>query len=195
MKRIELVFSAIAFAGIMLKLVLIPGGAALTVIGLSGLCLLYFCLSFAIFNRISLRQALKKQAYSGISPNRLLGSIATGFALSLLLTGILFKLQFWPGANTNIAIGLFSILCILIVGIARFSASAADYYKMISRRILILSLVGIGLWIVPSRVLFGFFHRDHPAYVDAVIKSWENPGDADLQKEVEHEYEMMNAGH
>lgn len=195
MKRTELILSLVAFAGVLLKLIIIPGGALFTVLGLSGLSILYFYLSFAIFNRIPLRQVFKKQSYSGISAKHLLGSTGTGLALSLLLMGILFKLQFWPGANTNIAIGLFWSLCILVVSLVKLSGSHAVYYRMICRRVSVLSLVGIALWLTPSRILFGFFHRDHPAYVQAMIRSWENPGDADLQKEVEDEYEKMSTEH
>ena len=106
MKKFELIVGLIAIFGIFLQIHHMPGSSALTGLALMVLLIFYYVLSFALFNGIKLRDIFKKVSYKDTNVKRIIGAIGLGFALSTIITGGLFKLQFWAGANIYLHIGL-----------------------------------------------------------------------------------------
>ena len=104
MKKLEIILGLIALIGILLKLLLIPGGGILLTLSLSMLAMCYY-LSFAFLNGIPLIEIFKKKSYENITPLKMIGVVGFGFALSAIAIGILFSLQFWPGARIQLQSG------------------------------------------------------------------------------------------
>src|SRR5258706_11537060 len=99
MKIIERASLIISLVGFLLKLLLIRTGNPTLIISASLLSFIYFYFGFALLNNIGFRAMFKKASYANISIGRILGAIGVGLFLSIVLIGILFKLQIWNGSN------------------------------------------------------------------------------------------------
>lgn len=152
MKKIELILGVIAIIGIVLKLFHIPGGAALTILSLLTLSVFYYVFSFALFNGIRLRDIFKKEAYKETNVRRIIGAILTGFDISTIIIGGLFKLQAWPGADVELLTGLVIAVIILIIAAIFYSRSKAEFYKRIFGRIAIYGGIGLVLYFLPTAI-------------------------------------------
>ena len=78
---------------------------------------------------------------------RIIVAVALGWANSAIITGGLFKLQFWQGADHLLLTGLVTVGLILLIATVlyfRNKADYSDYYKRIIKRIAIYG--GFGLF-------------------------------------------------
>ena len=114
MKKIEISIFCILAIGLILQVIQIPGSSIFYILGWGLLSLFYFYLSFGYFNKVSLRRLFKRKSYAGIWYKEILLAIMSGIALSILCIGCLFKLQFWPGADLNLLVGLVLTALLLI---------------------------------------------------------------------------------
>lgn len=126
MKQTERVLIVLAVIGLIMKLSLIAGGAILLVLAISALACFYY-LGFALFNDIRLRHIFKKASYANASPGRIIGAIGASFGLSGMLVGILFRLQFWPGAAINLLAGIVLTAILLLVALVKLMTTPAPY--------------------------------------------------------------------
>ena len=188
MKKLEKILALLIFISLILKFNLIAGGSMLLVCSLTVLSLIYYPLGFAFFNGIRLREIFKKSSYTGISTWRILGAIGAGMAFSALCMGILFKLQFWTGANMNLLAGLVTIPIILVIVLIKYSKSKSEYYIRIIKRIAIIGGIGLILLLTPGRSIRKFEYRNHPDYINAYENYMENPGDKELEEKMLFEY-------
>jgi len=188
MKRLEKILGLVIIIALIMKLTLIPGGSILTVISFSILSCIYYPFGFAFFNEIRLIQILKKASYKELSALRIVGSIGIGMGLAAICIGILFKLQHWPGANTNLIAGLFTILIILIVALFRFVKNKDDFYKRIFKRIAIIGGFGLILSSVSELTITKIQFRNHPKYIKAYKEYIKNPQDKELRKKEDIEF-------
>lgn len=188
MKKLEKILGILIILALILKLVLIPGANILTVISLSILACIYYPLGFAFFNGIRLREVFKKDSYKGISAMRIIGTIGLGMGLAVICIGILFKLQHWPGGDTNLIAGLATTLIILIIALIKYLKSKSDYYKPIFTRIAIVGGFGLILTIIPDLTITKIQFRNHPVYINAYEDYLENPQNEILRKKKEVEY-------
>src|SRR5262245_28220524 len=117
MKKIELFFAAVCIIALTLNIFLFPGGGFLTVISLFFFSMFYFAFSFALLNNIELRNIFKKESYREIGKLKVAGAIFTGFILSIITLGVLFKFQSWPGANFYLKTGTNAILLVAIIAV------------------------------------------------------------------------------
>lgn len=97
-----------------------PGSGVIIVISLSSISLVYFPGAFYFFSD----KVLKRQ--------NLILSIISGLFLATIPMGMLFKLQYWPGANRYLLAG--AVSAPIILGVTLFlKAKAGDklkyYYK------------------------------------------------------------------
>lgn len=192
MKKAEIIILTLSIIAIGLNLLLIPGAGVLTALTLSTLSVIYMYFGFAFFNDIRLRNIFKKEAYGQIDKLRIIGAIGTGFALSLTIIGLLFKFQFWPGADYNLGAGLFGLLIVTIVGAIKYSKNKSEYYKRIFTRVALFGGLGLILILIPNSTWIEIKYRNHPAYADALKKSIAAPEDKELWEKVEVERKRMN---
>lgn len=114
MKKFELILSSFALLGLILKLFHIVGGGIFVVFSMTTLSVLFFPFGLLLFNNISLSKSFRNESYIGISPLRIIATIANGIALSYLSLGLLFKIQHYAGANLLLIVGLFATLIVSV---------------------------------------------------------------------------------
>jgi hypothetical protein len=184
MKKFELIVGFIAILGIFLKILHIPGGSILTVLAFSTLSMFYYVFSFALFNGISLRNIFKKVSYKDTNAKRIIGAIGLGWALSAILTGVLFKLLFWSGANIQLRGGLYAIGLILPIATIFYFRNKTDYYKRIFKRIAIYGGLGLILYLMPSSTLVDIYYRNNPEYAELYKKVLTDPYNLELREQL-----------
>ncbi len=185
MKKFELIVGLIAIIGIALKLMNLPGSGILTVLALLTLSMFYFIFSFALFNDIRLRDIFKKAAYKDTNAKRIIGAIGLGFALSAIIIGGLFKLQFWPGATVQLMTGLVSTGLLLLIALIIYFRRKADYYVRIFKRIAIYGGLGLILYLTPTATIVDIYYRDNPEYAELYKKVLDDPENIELRKQLE----------
>lgn len=192
MKKAEIIIGTISIIALGLNLLLVPGSGILTVLSLSSLTMIYFYLSFALFNDIRLRKIFKKESYKGISTLRIVGAIGAGLALSITIVGLMFKFQSWPGASFNLGIGLVGLLIVTIIGLIKYSKNKSDYYTRIFKRTAVFGGLGLILMLIPKASWIELKYRNHPDYVKALKNAMDNPDNKELWDKVEEERKRMN---
>lgn len=185
MKKLEVITGIIATLGIILKLINIVGASILIVLSLTTLSVLYCFFGLLIFNNIKLRDAFKKISYEHTNSNKISGAIGIGWACSIILIGMLYKLQMWPKANIYLISGLIIMVFIMVIGALFYTRSEVGYYETILKRAVIILSVGFALFLIPTTSLVDIYYRDNIAYRDAYKKAIKNPGNAQALAEVE----------
>lgn len=147
MKRFEQICYLIAILGIVLKVLKIPGGNILFVFTLLAVSILYYIFGFLLFNNIKLRHIFKSKSYSHTTLIRTFGAVFAGMVLSLLLVGILFRVQHWPGSEINIQIGWFSGALLLIVSLYKYLKTKDDIYIQVLQRVIVLIIISVIVYI------------------------------------------------
>lgn len=165
---------ALAVIGYLLKWALVPDGTPLLVMGLAGAALCSFLTTFA-------PNPLQPEEEYGppltptapVKPsNFFTRSVAPKIARlggAVTLLGILFKLLYLPGYETQLLVGLFSML----VAIA---AMAVGRYRL-GLRTLLTACLGLLAFFTPSETLIRQFHRNDPALAEQLIYQLQHPRD------------------
>lgn len=189
MKKIELTIIIIAVIGLILNFLHFPGGVTLTVFSLGLLACFYMYFSFMIFNDIKLKEVFKKETYKEIEAKRIIGAIIVGFVISIGIIGILFKLMIWPGAKIQLTFGL---ICLGITGILCLIKLRNRFYSKILKRVLVLGVIGLFLFIIPPRILLQWKYPYHPDYINAILDYNENPDNQEKYEKLIEERNKMD---
>lgn len=190
MKKIELTLGLIAILAIFLKILNIPGSSLLTILTFLTLSIFYY-LSFALFNGIRLREIFKSEAYKHTNAKRIIGAVGLGFALSAILMGVLFKLEFWTGATVQLKIGLVITGVILIIATIFYSRNKIEYYRRIFKRIAIIGGLGFILYLTPTATLVDIYYRNNPDYVELYKQVLADPNNQELREKLEKKHQEM----
>jgi hypothetical protein len=129
LKKVERILIALSVISLTLVLASVDGGALLSMISLMLLSIFYWAFSFALLNNIGFRKIFATSSYQGISARHIIGAILTGFSLSTLLVGLLYKVLGWNGANNILFAGLAPGLIILIIAAIKYSRNKSMFYK------------------------------------------------------------------
>lgn len=194
MKRTEQILVLLAVLAVILNMALVPGGVAFTLLTLALLSCLYFNFSFALLNGIRFRKLFKKESYQGVSTLQIIGAIGAGFALSILLVGIMFKLLRWPGASINLMTGLLLTIIVTIVCVIRYFINTSVFCKRVLTRTVVAAVAGIILLMIPSQAIVHFKYRNYPAYLEAFDNYQEHPDDVELLRHMDEERRKMEEG-
>jgi hypothetical protein len=154
--------------------------------------MLYMYFSFALFNGIRFRNIFKKQSYQGISALRITGAVMTGFALSITLVGLMFKIMSWPGAAVNLGVGLAGLIIAAIIGGVKYALSSATYYIRIFKRIGLYGAIGTLLFFLPKDYWITAKYRNYPEYVEAYKKATASPDNKELWQELDEERKKIH---
>ncbi|MEQ8474413.1 MAG: hypothetical protein RIC35_24665 [Marinoscillum sp.] len=192
MKKLELILSAIAIIAFVMYMLLVSGALLLLLLSLTTLSIIYMYLSITLFNGIKLRGILKKSSYSGISTLRIIVTILTGVALAFTITGIFFTLFYWPGSKFNLSIGLIGLLIALIISLIKYLSTKAPVYISILKRVVIYSMVGLTLYLLPKYTILEYRYQNYPDYVEAFKNANANQNDQELWDKVDEEQEKIN---
>lgn len=153
MKKLEKILIVLSMIGIAMKLVPIDGSGMITMLAMLALSLLYALFGFSLFNDIRLRDIFKKRAYAGVRSSHIIVAILSGLCLFFLATGILFKVQYWPGASIELFGGLLFTVLILIVCLIWWLSKPTAFIRNIFYRAVPLLIIGIALYVTPSKKL------------------------------------------
>lgn len=104
MKKVEIIFGGFAILGFLMKLFSLPGSTSIFILGIALLMFWYFTLGFAIFNNYNFKPGKASWVIAGI---------VSGFFMSTVMAGILFKWMFWPGAAANLLLGIVGLVVVL----------------------------------------------------------------------------------
>lgn len=185
MKKIELSILFFILIGLSFRFALIPGGGPLIGLGMGMLSIFYYVLSFALFNGIKLRNIFKKASYQHTNAKKIVGAIGLGISLSILIIGILFKLQGLPGATPMLTIGLLTTGLILIVASIFFLRNRTAFYKRVFVRGVVYFFLGALLYLTSPNTLIDIFHRDNPEYASILKQVRAHPEDPKLQQKLD----------
>lgn len=192
MKRVEKAFVIIFSVSLIYKYFQGIGSSLFLIMAINLLAILYFYFSFALFNELSFKQIFNKNKYTSLVKKRLAISILTGIAISVSLIGILFKLQNYPGADFIMLIGLALTMTLTIFTLYKNYKTEGDFYFKILARVGLASLLLISLFKIPERTLLEWQYPDSPEYIDAVIKSRDDPRNDSLRELKKAEYLKLN---
>jgi len=156
------------------------------------LSLLYFGFSFALLNKIRFRNLFKKESYNGISTLRIIGTIFTGFVLSLITIYSLFKFQSWPYGNYGLIISLCGLSMIIIVVLIKFISSKKAFYSNYLWRLGIIGIIATSLYLLSRESLLEMKYRDFPEYVEAEKKLMKDPTNKELEQKANEERKKMH---
>ena len=171
MKKIEIGIFIILALGLTLQVIQIPGSSIFYILGLGTLSLFYFYLSFGYFNKVGLRRLFKRNSYSGIGSKEIILAVISGIALSILCIGCLFKLQFWPGADVNLLVGLVLTALVLIPVSLITAKNQMRIFKRALYRLVFFGAVGLFLYLISSDKLVELYYWSKPEYAE-VYKAW-----------------------
>ena len=150
MKKTELLLGIITTIAIILRFMEIPYAGFLMTISLTTLAFFYFAFGLILFiNEINFKDVFKKETFKHISKLRILGTFATGFSISLIIIGMLFKLGGYSPTNIVLVFGLILALIIMSISTIKFLKAKTDFYRQILSRIILVGGVGLIMLSLP----------------------------------------------
>ncbi len=124
------------------------------------LTMIYFVLSFALLNNIRLRDIPKGDSYKGIGTIRIIGTIFTGFVLSMICTYSLFKFMRWPFADQGLLISLISLMIPMLVVTVKAVKTKSTFYSKFLIRLTIFLVVGASFYFTPTEKILEMKHPE-----------------------------------
>jgi hypothetical protein len=162
MRVTEKVFIVMGLIALAMKLGSVPGNGVLITLSVCLLASFYIILGFALFNGIGFRGLFKANSYRGVRITRFLFGTVTGFTLTNMLVGILFKVQYWPGAETVLIGGISAGILVTIIAATRFFMTrSATAVRVLQRAVPILIFAAV-LFYTPSTGLLKIFKVTDP---------------------------------
>lgn len=160
MKRLEKTLLMLIVLSILAKLVPLPFNGIVITFAALALSILYFFFGFAVFPDIGFRQILKKESYSNLKPWDIIISVFTGMAFQILVIGLLFKIQYWPGASVMSRTALISNIPFLILASWLLMTQNRFVYVAILKRGVPLFLFLLFLHLLPLTTRLNIFKVD-----------------------------------
>tara|TARA_R110002050_G_C8961107_1_gene514325 strand:- start:6163 stop:6777 length:615 start_codon:yes stop_codon:yes gene_type:complete len=190
MKRTELVCIIVALIAVILRLFHYPGGGPLIVLSLSLLSLLYFYGGILLFLDIPIKKIANSGTFKELPTLRIVGAGLTGATLSVMVIGLLFKWQSYPGSFSMMIIGLGSMAVITVLSFWKWKKSAHPFYIDILKRVVVYSLIGWVLLGIPTRMWLNFKFPDNPQLVEALVALDKDRSNPELQEEANKQWDL-----
>ena len=140
---------------------------------------------------IPVRNIFKKEAYIGISPLLILGSIIIGWDYSVLVLGVLFKYLLLPGNSTLLVSGLFFITLMTALGFFFVRTKHPLVFDRFMRHTLVISGFGLVFHVLPAEKIIEIQYSDYPDYAKARTELYYNPTDSSIIKRESIEFNKM----
>jgi hypothetical protein len=186
MKKAELIFTILLVFAFFMSLMMVPGGAIFSISILTWLSFIYFYGGYALFNNVPLLKMTKSETHKDISSIQTISSIVTGGALGIVLMGILFKMEQWPGAAIMLLFGLTALFVAGVVSTIQYVTTKGPFYFQLLKRIVPYFIAGIILYFFSHQIFVEFKYRDYPAYV-AAVNAWKADPSNDTLREKMHD--------
>lgn len=187
MRIAEKILLIALITGIILRFSLILIGEEITIISLLTLSGIYFALGFLLFNQIKLRDVTKKGTFEKLTTTSIVIAVLAGIALSIVCVGALFRFMSLPGSGQMLMIGSVSLIIVSILAAVLKSV----FLKSILTRTIPVLIIGIVLLFVSELSMVKLMYRNHPTYVEAYVRYYEDPKNEALRKEMQLEFYRM----
>lgn len=171
LKRIEVLLLVSAILAINLHLLLWPGAELISIIAFAGLALLYPFLSMALF--LNENQNIR------------VSSMLPGLAFSIVLVGLMFKIQMWPGYQTNLAIGSIALIILIIYSFTLKDPNLQLGFKVLRKRAIPMAIIAIIALMLPPYTWLEAKYSDYPEYIEAIKQLDKNPDDLQIQQRID----------
>ncbi|MEM6516674.1 MAG: hypothetical protein AAF688_10865 [Bacteroidota bacterium] len=146
------------------------------------LSLLYFRFGFAILNNVKFKNIFKKSSERKLSNLRVLGTVFTGFLLSLLVIYMLFKFQRWPYGDYGLLVCLSGLSIIAVVCVVKFAINKDGFYKTLLLRLILIGTFGLILFLTSEEKLLEVKFRHNPEYVEIEKQLIKDPENTELRE-------------
>ena len=160
----------------------------------SFLVLVYYPFGFASLNDIQIKHIFKKESYAGLKCRRIVGSILLGMTLALLVAGVMFKLQSFPGSHFMLLSGLIYAAIAIIIMLVMFYKKKDDFLKKNLIRTTIIMSIALILYFTSSLRLKKIFYHDNPEYIKAYENYYNHPNDYNSYLKFRLLQEKINCG-
>lgn len=191
MKKIELFVAANIVLAIILKLQIVPGANTFTYVSLIVLAILYFPFGIAQLHGVPFKEALKRSSYKNIPLQQRLIALIAGFGLSCAVIGSMLKLQLIDDGNIVIMNGLGILLPVLVIGEIGWRRTKSEFFKRVIVRSSLIFAFGALFTMAPTSTINSIIFRNHPEYVKAYEMAKAEPGNMELEKKKELEYNRV----
>ncbi len=171
LKRLEYLFIILAIIAINFHLMLWQIANPLTILSFSALAIFYPILSIALFIDEKNKMTIK--------------SWIPGFAFSIPIIGILFKIQMWPGYEVNLLVGLFGLLGLIVYSFTQKNQSKLVNFKIFRKRAIPLFIITLIMYSIPKYAWLETKYSNHPEYIELYKAADQNPDNALLQHQVD----------
>lgn len=161
MRKFERILWVLLLLAILGKLVPVPFNGVVITVAVLSLSVLYFLFGFAVFSKIGFRNIFKKNSYEHLKFVDILLCVLTGMAFQSLTSGMLFQLQYWPGANVMAFAGLVTTLPFLIVATIMLRTQNRYVYLGMLKRGLPLFSLTMFLYLTPVEKKLKIFKVNH----------------------------------
>jgi len=192
MRKLEFYFfPVVAIIGILIYFLDWPYGNELIILSLFGLSCLYFYFGFALFNNISFRGIFKKESYKNVSTWRIVGAIAAGFSISIVLLGVLFKIFRWPFGNQLLIIGVNFLSIVFLGSLFKVIKDKRPFYQRVLVRIVFFGILGYFFLFLSDYAFLEIKYKNYPDYIEAIKQLDQDPENPELREKEEQEYQKM----
>ncbi len=188
MKKAEIILIGVFIIGLILYTFKLSGGSFLLIMSLGSLSVIYFLFGAILFKNTNVTGTLDKLSKNGLNKGNVkiaLKKFGIGYAFSVAVIGILFKLLSWLGADIMLMIGTIGI-CIVAVILVSKQRKDKRSSNIVKRAILFGGLC-LFLLLLPTKTWLNFRYPDNPDYVQAVLEYQEDPTNKELKDKVEEE--------
>lgn len=172
--KTEKTLAFIFIIGIIFKLLHWTGGNIIIVFSLFTIAIMYFPAAFYFF----CDKDVKRQ--------NITLSIISGFFLSVIPVGILFKIQYWQGSQIYLLTGIVATPIILILVYFLRSKATEDlktYYKNMFARTIILTILTITFYLLPTATLLKIQYWDDQELARLKFLYYTYPGNEEYKKQ------------
>jgi F0F1-type ATP synthase assembly protein I len=183
MRILEKIIIVFCIIGLGMKLFNVAGGSIFIVFGLTALSILYFALSWLL-----LRDRTTKTNNLGIS-------ITAGLALATACSGLMYKLQHWPGGSAMLIGGMVFLMPLLIICVMLYNRHKHTnegykrFYRGAMQRLAPFLFFSLLFAFIPDNTLIRFEYRHDPELARLYIRARENPENDQYWRDLE-DYEI-----
>ena len=147
MKKTELILIALALLALVLVKIDMTGAILIILFTYMLLSVFYFLFGFALFNGIDYKDILVADTYKNIPSWKIILGIVMGWLSSIMIGGILFKVQQYPGAELMLIVSLFPLAIMHLIAYFTFHPGTSDLIRLkLFWRNYIMLVLGFVVW-------------------------------------------------
>jgi hypothetical protein len=120
-----------------------------------------------------------------VRATHIIASVATGLAVSVAITGLLFRAMLWPGASVMLIEGIVFVGIITFVAALKYFSSKSDKYRSILVRVAVVFMLSLVFYLFGTDIFVKFKYRNFPEFIQAYEKAEQDPDNEALWQEVD----------